>query len=262
MTVKQYIDSLDIADGQTIRSDCPACHGKNTFTVTKEFGHVTYNCFKASCGSKGGINTGMTSSEIKAYMTAKQSSHGKAKPIKDTWVPPEYVVTPSAEHTKFHRFVKRYGISRSSLMYDVKDERAVFPIYEGTKLVDATGRALGDKQPKWYRYTGVADYYLDGTGSTLLVVEDVISAMVAAQEFPYMTAMALLGTSLTDKHIAKAGEYSKVIVALDPDARDKTLQFKREIELWTGLKTVALSLQDDIKYRVPIDIDKLWELQY
>lgn len=255
--LSDYIDTLDIADGDTVRSDCPMCNGKNTFSATKKQGSVLYNCYKATCPTKGGMNTGMTAAEIKAYMSSKPVPKSK-----EVWVPPEYVVKPTLEHSKFYRYTNRYRIGLHDLMYDVKDERVVFPIYEGTTLVDAVGRSVGDKIPKWLRYTGNADHYVIGDGKTILVVEDVVSAIVAWQEFPYMTAMALLGTNLSSKNIEKIGEYDKVIIALDPDARDKTIKYRREIELWTGLKTIALSLKDDIKYREQIDMDKLQEMQY
>ena len=51
--------------------------------------------------------------------------------------------------------------------------------------------------------------------------------------------------------------YSRVVVALDPDAAHKTLTYKREIEAWTGLNTIALRLEDDVKYKVEEDITKL-----
>ena len=146
-------------------------------------------------------------------------------------------------------------------MYDVKDERVVFPIKQDGRIVDAVGRAVGKKQhPKWYRYTGEADYYTIGIGKTLLIVEDVVSAVIAAQELPYITAMAILGTSMNPKHFEKIGEYDKVIIALDPDAIGKTVEYRREIELWTGNKTISMNLLDDIKYKMDEDIDKLKEL--
>ena len=174
---------------------------------------------------------------------------------------PEYVVTPKASHTKHQRYVRRWGIALGDTMYDVKDERVVFPIKHEGRIVDAVGRAVGKKQnPKWYRYTGEADYYTIGTGSTLLIVEDVVSAVIAVQEMPYITAMAILGTSINPKQFAKIGEYDRVIIALDPDAIGKTVEYRREIELWTGRKTTAMNLQDDIKYKVEEDMDKLKEL--
>lgn len=257
--IKDFVDDLGLRDGESIRINCPVCHGNKTFSVSRKDGATLYNCYKASCATKGGSNTGMTHEEILVFMDKKMNANG-APLKKDAWVPPEYVVRPTDEHRKFWRFAVGYGIANNNLLYDVKDERAVFPIWQDNVMVDAVGRALGDKLPKWYRYTGQADYYLSGSGKTLVIVEDVVSAIVVAQEFAHVTGMALLGTNLTSEHIAKAGEYNEVVVALDPDARDKTLKFKREIELWTGLRTVALSLHDDIKYRRAEDIEKLTEI--
>ena len=77
---------------------------------------------------------------------------------------------------------------------------------------------------------------------------------------PDITALAILGTSLSDKHMAKVSSYRKVVIALDPDAMDKTLEFRRAIELWTGIETVAMKLHDDIKYKVPEDIKQLKDI--
>jgi hypothetical protein len=128
-------------------------------------------------------------------------------------------------------------------------------------MIDAIGRAVGAKQnPKWYRYTGAANHYTIGTGRTMLIVEDVVSAMVAYQELPDVTCMAILGTSMNTKHFEKIGEYDKAVIALDPDAVAKTIEYRREIELWTGKQTTALSLSDDVKYRMLEDIEKLQEV--
>jgi hypothetical protein len=146
-------------------------------------------------------------------------------------------------------------------MYDVKQERVVFPIHYRGRLIDAVGRAVGKRvQPKWYRYTGAADYFTAGTGDVVLLVEDVVSAVVASQLMPNITALAILGTSMSAKHMNKVGKYRKAVIALDPDAMDKTLEFRREIELWTGIETVAMKLHDDIKYLVPDDIKHLKEI--
>jgi len=239
------------------RGDCPFCGGRNTFTATQETGRLQYNCYKLGCTVGGIFDTDMTASEIMRHMRPAQELD-VYDPI--TMEIPEYVVEPGLEHKKFHRFVKRWALPAYSLMYDVKDERVVFPIHYKGRMIDAVGRAVGDKLPKWYRYTGAADYFVTGSGTTIIVVEDVISAIVATLEVPHCASMAILGTSLSDKHIAKLGEYDRVIVALDPDALQKTIQFRREIESWTGVDTHALKLDDDIKYRVQEDIERIEEL--
>ena len=260
MNIRKYLDSLDLREGESRRMGCPSCHqyrGSNTFTVTKEMGVIKYNCYKLDCSIGGYHHTDLTAAEVKILMS-KLEKPKQMEP--ETMEIPEYVVQPTAEHDKFHKFVNRWGIVDNRLLYDVKDERVVFPIHYKGRIIDANGRAVGGKLPKWYRYTGKADYYTVGTGSNLLVVEDCVSALVAYQELPNVTAMAILGTSLTSAHMAKIGEYNNVIVALDPDAAHKTLQFSREIELWTGSKSTAFRLDDDIKYRLDDDLQRLREI--
>ena len=262
--IRQFVNDLGLTEsGRPYRGDCPECRGRNTFTATKELGDIKYNCFKLGCTVGGIYGTDMTAAEIHRYREQQQQqrAYTNIKKEKDTMEIPEFVVTPKASHTKHQRYVRRWGIALGETMYDVKDERVVFPIKHDGRIVDAVGRAVGKKQnPKWYRYTGEADYYTIGSGSTLLIVEDVVSAVIAVQEMPYITAMAILGTSMNPKHFEKIGEYEKVIIALDPDAIGKTVEYRREIELWTGRKTTAMNLQDDIKYKMEEDMDKLKEL--
>ena len=261
--IRQFVDGLNLKDGERHRCDCPECRGKNTFTAANIFGEIKFNCFKLGCNVGGIYDTDMTAAEIFLRMSEQQfqRAYTNIKKEKETMEIPPYVVSPKAQHTKHQRFVRRWGLAIADTMYDVKDERVVFPIkYEG-RIIDAVGRAVGKKQqPKWYRYTGEADYYLHGNGKILLIVEDVLSAIIATQEVPYITAMAILGTSLSPKHMEKIQEYNKVIIALDPDAIGKTVEYRREIELWTGNKTTAMNLIDDIKYKMDEDIEKLKEL--
>jgi len=154
-------------------------------------------------------------------------------------------------------FRDKWDLWDQGLMYDLKDRRAVFPIFIDNVLIDAVGRALAGAEPKWLRYTGKANYFIAGTGETVVVVEDVISAITVAKLG--FTGMAILGTSLSVAHMEQLGNYSQVIVALDPDAAHKTLRFRQEIEAWTGTSTIALRLDDDIKYRVESDIEQLKE---
>ena len=261
--IRQFVDSLNLKDGERHRCDCPECRGKNTFTAANIFGEIKFNCFKLGCNVGGIYDTDMTAAEIHRRLEEQQlqRAYTNIKKEKETMEIPEYVVLPKASHTKYQRYIKRWGIAIGHTMYDVKDERVVFPIKQDGRIIDAVGRAVGKKQhPKWYRYTGEADYYTIGEAKTLLIVEDVVSAIVAFQEIPYVTAMAILGTSLSPKHMEKIGEYDKVIIALDPDAIGKTVEYRREIELWTGNKTTAMNLLDDIKYKMDEDIDKLKEL--
>ena len=247
----KYIEDLDLGEGDTVRGDCPDCGGKNTFTANKSGGAVLYNCYKLGCKISGIHTVGMTAADIEARM----NDVPKPKPKAEAMVLPEYIVQGG---NGLDVFRDKWDLHDQGLMYDLKDKRAVFPIFINGVLIDAVGRALAGAEPKWLRYTGKANYFLAGTGETVVVVEDVISAITVAKLG--FVGMAILGTSLSVAHMEQLGNYSQVIVALDPDAAHKTLKFRQEIEAWTGVATTALRLDDDIKYRVESDIDRLKEL--
>ena len=246
----KYIEDLDLGEGDTVRGDCPDCGGKNTFTANKSGGAVLYNCYKLGCKISGVHTVGMTAADIQARM--QELEQDKPKPKVEIMELPEYVVRSGSGLDAFR---DKWDLWDQGLMYDLKDKRAVFPIFINNVLIDAVGRALAGAEPKWLRYTGKADYFIAGTGNTVVVVEDVISAITVAKLG--FTGMAILGTSLSVAHMEQLGNYSQVIVALDPDAAHKTLSFRQEIEAWTGVATIALRLDDDIKYRVGSDIQKL-----
>jgi len=246
----KYIEDLDLGEGDTVRGDCPDCGGKNTFTANKSGGAVLYNCYKLGCKISGVHTVGMTAADIQARM--QEVEQDKPKPKVEIMELPEYVVRSGSGLDAFR---DKWDLWDQGLMYDLKDKRAVFPIFINNVLIDAVGRALAGAEPKWLRYTGKADYFIAGTGNTVVIVEDVISAVTVAKLG--FTGMAILGTSLSVAHMEQLGNYSQVIVALDPDAAHKTLSFRQEIEAWTGVTTIALRLDDDIKYRVGSDIQKL-----
>lgn len=249
----------DVTTHGNWRGDCPFCGGKNTFSASVDTGTLKYNCYKLGCDVGGVFDTDMTAAEIRAHM--KPESKPKPKEPETMEIPAQ-LVQPTSEHDLFKRFVYRWGIfDRPGLMYDVAQERVVFPIYYKGRIIDAVGRAVGKrKHPKWYRYTGKADWYTDGVGRKVVLVEDVISAMIVRSIMPDVTGMAILGTSLTAKHMEKIMDYDTIVVALDPDAVGKTIEYRREIELWTGKKVIAMNLLDDIKYREREDIIKLKEI--
>ena len=250
--MNKYIEDLDLGEGDTVRGDCPDCGGKNTFTANKSGGAVLYNCYKLGCKISGVHTVGMTAADIQARM--QEVEQDKPKPKVEIMELPEYVVRSGSGLDAFR---DKWDLWDQGLMYDLKDKRAVFPIFINNVLIDAVGRALAGAEPKWLRYTGKANYFIAGTGKTVVVVEDVISAITVAKLG--FTGMAILGTSLSVAHMEQLGNYSQVIVALDPDAAHKTLRFRQEIEAWTGATTIALRLDDDIKYRVESDIEQLKE---
>jgi len=245
MDIKKFVDDLMLGEGETTRMHCPNCGGNNTFTASKDGGAVT---------------TGMTADEIRKRMLGLDA---KVRKELEPMPYPEYVVNPKPEHQLLHRFLGRWGLTNEEIFYDVKDRRAVFTIKHKGVVIDAVGRALDGAIPKWFRYTGQASVFkrlLGTSNGVCVVVEDVISAIVVAQLMPNTTGLAILGTSLGPAQMEHIGDFYKVIIALDPDAMSKTLSYKQEVEAWTGKKVKAFRLDDDIKYKLESDVERMKDM--
>lgn len=260
--ISDYIDTLDLHVDQTYRGNCPICNGKNTFTVTREHSSVKYNCYKNSCGIGGNHRQRLNASEIiDLHNSKKNAPESYSEQDLCTYTVPPYIVPyAEVEHPIDPTFLRRYGIDPEDVHYDIRQDRLVFIVLsEGGEVVDAVGRSLTGRQPKWLRYASSPVPYTWGFDSkTVVIVEDAVSAYVVGSAFNMQcTGLALLGTQLTDFHKWYINKYfDTVIVALDPDARDKTIKIARE------LNGKALNLRDDLKYKETKDLDKLAEMLY
>ena len=246
--IYNIVSDMDVAVGTTVRTECPSC-GQRTFTVTNEMGTLKWNCFRASCTVKGSTQVSMSIDDIKTVLLGHESD--------DTPVPfalPEYIVTPPWVVLEWASELYGLDAQELGLMYDVKDSRVVFPIRHDGQIVDATGRAL-DKSPiKWKRDGKSSLPYVHGCGKTAVVVEDCVSAAVVGGD-DYV-GVAVLGTSLLDEHKRYLTQFSTAIIALDPDALMKSIEFARELQSYVDDVRVV-KLTDDLKYRNPEDFDKL-----
>ena len=266
INVRGYVESLDLADGQRHRGKCPSCHRGNTFTATNEMGKLLWNCYANSCNLSGTTRINMTVEEIRKRMDSNFkidtdkafAGLNVAKPTQ--FVLPESVVKGTKQDI-LDEYCNRYGIDSHelSLHYDVKEDRIVFPMFlEGT-MVDAIGRAVDSKViPKWKRYGSEADGFIRGNCTIAVIVEDCTSASVV--QTLGLTGVAILGTTINQNHIQGLKNYKKVIVALDPDAAPKTIEYTRKLKA-NGIDAFALKLLDDIKYRRAEDIAYLQKLK-
>ena len=259
--VNDFVDSLDLQVGQSYRGDCPLCNGKNTFTVSNDVGSILYNCYKNSCHISGVVHRNMDASTIKELMARRNSPESDSEwELREFTLPPYLTPYLEVEHPIDPTFLDRYDIDPDDVMYDIRQDRLVFPVISERGItVDAVGRSLTGRQPKWLRYASSPVPYVHGlTSNYAVIVEDAISAYVVGQRFTDIcTGVALLGTQLTDYHKYYIKQfYGNVIVALDPDARDKTVRIARE------LGGMALNLEDDLKYANRKDLDNLAEMLY
>jgi len=247
MNIDNIISDIDIPHGHTKRMNCPDCGGQKTFTVTNNLGSLVWNCYKASCNLRGGTRVRMTVEDIRVGFS------GAEEFAEDKFVLPEFIVPHS---DKVKPFRDEYGLDEDEveLMYDVRDHRVVFPVIGNGKIVDATGRALGKRLPKWKRYGKSGLPYSHGCGNVVVVVEDCVSAAVIGNDV--WRGVALLGTSLSESHKRYLSQFSTAIIALDPDALPKTLAMAKELRSFTDIVRV-LRLTDDLKYRNPTDLENL-----
>jgi len=175
------------------------------------------------------------------------------------WEKPAYIVK-GCQHAALQNFLVKWSLHdmQPYPLYDVKENRIVFPVFRGRTMVDGAGRSLSGRLPKWKRYGESGLPYTYGSSSVAVLVEDAISAAVIGSSIQ-CTGVALLGTSLQDTHKKTLTEYSKLIVALDPDAMPKTLNIAQELRS-IHTQVSVLRLRDDLKYRNPLDIQNLENL--
>jgi len=251
MNINNIINDLSLVNGETRRMSCPSCNGYKTFTITNNMGSIMWNCYKASCKYSGGTRVHLTSDDIR-----KSLGHVAEETKEIPFSKPEWLVR---DNTAIGTFCNHWDLDpdRLGLLYDVKESRVVFPVVKSGVMVDASGRSITHRLPKWKRY-GKSDLpYSYGCGSVAVVVEDCISAAIVGSDV--YVGVAVLGTSLSEAHKRFLSQFSTAIVALDPDALPKTLQFTKELR--GHVPTVrALKLTDDLKYRNPNDIQNLTAL--
>jgi len=265
VNILRYVEDLDLSDGQRHRGKCPECGRSNTFTATNQMGKLVWNCYANSCSLSGAKNIPMSVDEIRKRMKEfKIDTDDKTVNVKlpevfslPEWVKPYTPYDSDLDDSPkgiVDKFCERYGLWAEDLElhYDIKENRIVFPVQDDGKLVDAVGRAIDDSVvPKWKRYGTYAEGFIRGQHQLAIVVEDVVSACVI--ETLGATGVAILGTTLNANHIEALRGFKRVIVALDPDAAEKTIAYTKMLRA-NGVHTLALKLLDDIKYRREEDI--------
>ena len=249
--IYNIVSDMDVPVGMTKRVACPNC-GERTFTVTNNMGSLVWNCFRASCGLKGGTRVRVSVDDIRAGFAGADDFARQ-----DTFSLPDYIVPHDWNVAEIAWELYQLDAEQLGLLYDVKEHRMVFPIVHEGKIVDATGRSLGKRLPKWKRYGKSGLPYTSGCGKVAVVVEDCVSAAVVGSG--NAVGVAVLGTSLSDAHKKYLAQFSTAIIALDPDAVRKTLMMAKELRGHVNDVRV-LYLTDDLKYRNPTDMKNLADI--
>jgi len=251
MNIYNYISDLHLSVGETKRTNCPSCNGYKTFTVTNNMGRLVWNCYKSSCPISGTKKVNLSVDDIKtAKSDVKKDSTG--------FTLPEYVVHHN-HRREVMDFCELWNLEydKLELYYDIKERRVVFPVKKDGLIVDAVGRSVGFRLPKWKRYGNSDLPFSYGCGKVAVVVEDCVSASVVGNGV--YVGVAVLGTSLSDSHKRYLSQFSTAIIALDPDAMPKTLAFAKELRGYVN-DVKVLRLKDDLKYGEDEDLYNLYKL--
>ena len=240
--LQSYVESLDIQPLGRYRSDCPVCARKNTFSVSDDGLQRLWYCFHADCNVSG--RTGVTlTKEFAKHALSRSQANAPVPRTRNTYELPDTFVRLSRnlDAELYVRSVHAYDAylsGRADIRYDFKRNRVVFIVKDGNKVVDAVGRAMDGRSPKWYRYGNSRNPFICGDNSTCIVVEDCASACSVSN---ISTGVALLGTNLLDKYIDIISGYERVFVALDKDATDKAIDMVKTLCRIVPTKLMVLS---------------------
>lgn len=241
-TAPLFLSTLAIADGQTLRCDCPYCFGKNTFSVSKRNGLILWHCFRASCAKTGKHVANRSLQELRNLRAVKN--------VERNFEPPSWWVNVlsndrAVSYLSQNNCLEAYTRRLTDIKYDPKQDRVCFVVKNADgKVVDAVGRAMQKgSHPKWLRYGRSSEPYIVGSNSSVVIVEDCASACaVAASDY---TGFALLGTSLSNTSLLRLTE-KNVLIALDKDATRKALEMQKLLSFFTTASVVPL--ERDLKY--------------
>ena len=244
--VKTFIEDLTLQPNGRLRMDCPSCQKKNTLSVSDDGYRRMYNCFSANCDVKGVTNNRLTTTNSRVVFEKKSEPSVKHK-VSDFQLPTTFV--PLSRNQKAVDYVRSVNSYRAYLdnvvdiMYDIRQDRVVFLVKEDKKIVDAVGKSLTNRKPKWYRYgKSNSGFIIHNSYNIIFVVEDCPSS---ASVSLFSSSMAILGTNLLQSHIDVLKQYKKVVVALDKDATAKAVELSRKISQF--VKCSVAFLPDDLK---------------
>ena len=242
-----YVESLDIPALGRYRSDCPVCGKANTFSVSDDGLQRLWYCFHADCNVKG--RTGITLTKEFAKHALSRKEKRITPPDTSVFQTPDTFVSLSRnlDAELYVRSVNAYDAylsGRADIQYDFKRNRVVYMVKDGRRVVDAVGRSIDGRKPKWYRYGNSKQPFVCGSGDICFVVEDCASSCAISN---MTTGIALLGTNLLPEHVDLLKTYKKVNIALDKDATDKALDMVRTLHNVVPTKLVILT--QDLKKR-------------
>ena len=239
--IKTYVGNLHIVHNGRYRGDCPLCGKSNTFSVTDTGFERLWYCFHADCHTKGSTGVQLTKENSKVAFKEKIVS---TETDDEFEIPDTFVSLSRSKQAE--EYVKRVGSYEAYLSgladirYDLQQDRVVYLVksISNGRVVDATGRSLTNRKPKWRRYGNSRSTFLSGNGFYGIIVEDCPSACSISN---LAVGVSLMGTSLLDEHIDVIKQFKKVYIALDKDATGKAILMMKKLRNYVPTKLIVLN---------------------
>ena len=242
--IKKLSSSLSV--GNSGYYNCPNCYGTNKLGITKHIEGIVYQCFKSSCNTKGFIQVPLSNDAMQHMLKHNEHTY-KAK-----FKMPDYWIKGFASDDSL-KFAEKYGLLSPFLdrlfktFYDPKLHRQVFLHHDiDDNVVGAMGRALEyGVVPKAYIYpNSVKTPFIVGLSNTAVVVEDILSS-ISIYNAGY-TGIALSGTSIILDHLSFFKGFDRIIICLDKDAQEKSLELKKLLDFYCK-DVIIIFIEHDFK---------------
>ena len=247
-----------VQDGTTVAGElCPSCgggqSGERTLSVTRNGSQLLWHCHRASCGFKG--SSGSRS------VTLGSTSHAEPVSVRgvvgrDLQRTAISIPDSAREYLSSELHITNRHITKWNLGWDEQSSRLIQPVmdYHGNNLGCAL-RALDGRQPKSLTHTeqGAIAWHVNPTTSGLIIVEDIFSAIRAAD---YLSSVALLSTHLNDDRIEaiKHSGLSPVYLALDGDVYPQVIRYCQRFR--NQIRMVPVKLSKDLKNHTPEELEE------
>lgn len=256
------LEGAYLAKGESARGLlCPVCKGgtneERTFTVSRVDDGLVYNCYRATCGTRGFIPTS-------GRLVQPSQKHDPRESLR-----PYYGEYNPLSDKDFAYFKERFDLSRIPEFAIGVTERQeyVFAVRgpDGQRIRGYLIRAIpwggspqAPRQPTTVAGKSKSFLLMHALGATqswfvgemgldtVVLVEDHISAMKVAQQG--VTAVAIIGTNIDEVKVREIAltRPKQVIIALDQDATATAFKHARRWGLAFDSIRVAM-LESDIK---------------
>ena len=245
------LSSITLHEGETRTLDCPFCGGHRKFSISKtEEGVTVWNCYRASCTSKGSRGGKRTVASLHKALERRPLTtvNHRVTPLplitKNIHNDPD-----SLRYVTDNNCLEAYERDYINIRYAPAEKRTLFYNSEGTGCV---GRSMAGHRSKWWAYGNTDGGIHVGEGDTAVLVEDVASAC-SVSRLPSYVGVALLGTSITEHIRNTLKRYNKLYIVLDNDASMKAITLAKSI---TGPVLVRLTKRD-LKYLTVAQLQEL-----